>query len=182
MNKLRKIFLIVPTLLICIFIINNGKVLADNVTKIDDIISGSGIGNRYNNSNVQTGDVSNNIRTPIERTWGIILVVLQVASVSGVIFAGVRYMFASADQKADLKTSLVPLIIGMVIVFGASTVVGIVTDVFEDAFKPLLTSVTPSNVQIQIINSPPPDPVIGPTAPQGVINFNNTTITGYIQN
>lgn len=135
MNKLRKIFFIVPILLICIFIVNTSKVLADNVTKIDDMISGSKIGGGYNNANVQTGNVSNNIRTPIERTWGIILVVLQVASVSGVIFAGVRYMFASADQKADLKKSLLHLAIGMVIVFGASTVVKIVTDVFDDVTR-----------------------------------------------
>lgn len=44
------------------------------------------------------------------------------------------------------------------------------------------SSTPPSNIQIQIVNGPPPDPVIGPTAPQGVIDFNNTTITGYIQN
>ena len=72
------------------------------------------------------------------KIWGVILVVLQIASVAGVIFAGVRYMFASADAKADLKKSMIHLVIGMIIVFGASTVVGFITGTFKDIFKPLL--------------------------------------------
>lgn len=72
------------------------------------------------------------------KIWGVILVVLQVASIAGVIFAGVRYMFASADAKADLKKSMIHLVIGMIIVFGASTVVGFITGTFKDIFKPLL--------------------------------------------
>ena len=69
--------------------------------------------------------------------WGLLLTVLQVASIAGVIFAGVRYMFASSDSKADMKKSMIYLIIGMVIVFSASTVVGITTRTFNDIVSPL---------------------------------------------
>lgn len=69
--------------------------------------------------------------------WGVLLTVLQVASIAGVIFAGVRYMFASSDSKADMKKSMIYLIIGMVIVFSASTVVGITTRTFNDIVSPL---------------------------------------------
>lgn len=70
--------------------------------------------------------------------WGVVLVILQVGSIAGVIFAGVRYMFASADDRANLKKSMIYLVIGMVIVFGASSVVGFVTGTFKDIFKPLI--------------------------------------------
>lgn len=68
------------------------------------------------------------------KIWGVIFVVLQVASMSGIIFAGVRYMFASVDSKADMKKSMIYLVIGMVIVFAASSVVGFVTGTFNEIF------------------------------------------------
>ena len=71
------------------------------------------------------------------KIWGVILVVLQVASMSGIIFAGVRYMFASVDSKADMKKSMIYLVIGMVIVFAASSVVGFVTGTFDEIFQKL---------------------------------------------
>lgn len=69
--------------------------------------------------------------------WGVLLTVLQVASIAGVIFAGVRYMFASSDSKADMKKSMIYLIIGMVIVFSASTVVRLTTRTFNEIVSPL---------------------------------------------
>lgn len=72
------------------------------------------------------------INAPIKRIYAILILIFQMASVGGVIFAGVRYMYASADQKADIKQSMIHLVIGMIIVFCASTVVGIVTGTFGD--------------------------------------------------
>ena len=54
------------------------------------------------------------------------MLVLQVASVAAFVFAGVRYMFASAEAKANIKNSMMLLIIGAVIVFASSTVVGFI--------------------------------------------------------
>lgn len=74
----------------------------------------------------------------LSKIFGVLIVTLQVASMAGIIFAGVRYMFASADSKADLKKGLIHLAIGMVIVFGASSVVGFVTGAFDDIFRNLM--------------------------------------------
>lgn len=41
-------------------------------------------------------------------------------------------MFASADSKADIKKQLVILVVGAVLVFGASTVVQILMSVVDD--------------------------------------------------
>lgn len=68
----------------------------------------------------------------INRVWGIVLTILQVASVAAVVFAGVKYMFASADQKADIKKSLGILALGAVLVFGATTVIQFLTTTFTE--------------------------------------------------
>jgi type IV secretory pathway VirB2 component (pilin) len=68
----------------------------------------------------------------INRVWGIILTILQVAAVAAVVFAGVKYMFTSADQKADIKKSLGILALGAILVFGASTVIQFLTGAFKE--------------------------------------------------
>lgn len=93
------------------------------------------LGTGYNSNNVKTGTESNGvtkIKAPINKVFGILFTVLQAASIGGVIFAGVSYIFASAENKADLKRKLLPLIVGLIIVFGASTVVDFITSTFKD--------------------------------------------------
>ena len=51
--------------------------------------------------------------------WSTIKVVAQVAAIAAIVFAGVRYMFASADQKADIKKQTIILIVGAILVFAA---------------------------------------------------------------
>mgnify|MGYP001624560230 CR=1 FL=1 len=69
------------------------------------------------------GDASSSAVNMVNRVWGIVLTVLQVLAVAAIVFAGVRYMFAGADQKAEIKSGLLVLAIGAILVFGASTVV-----------------------------------------------------------
>ena len=62
----------------------------------------------------------------VKKVWGTVVLVLQVASVAAFVFAGVRYMFASAEAKANIKNSMMFLILGSIIVFASSTVVGFI--------------------------------------------------------
>ena len=59
----------------------------------------------------------------IKNVWGTVLTVLQVLAVAAIVVAGVKYMFAGADEKANLKNGLLVLAVGAILVFGASTVV-----------------------------------------------------------
>lgn len=68
----------------------------------------------------------------IENVWGVVKTILQVAAIGALIFSGVRYMFASADQKADIKKSLGILAVGALIVFGSTIVVDIITKIAKD--------------------------------------------------
>lgn len=81
--------------------------------------------------NVDADTGTNTIKT-VNKVWGIILTVLQVAAIAAVVFAGVRYMFASADSKADIKKQMIWLAVGAILVFGASTVIHLLINTVED--------------------------------------------------
>lgn len=46
-----------------------------------------------------------------------------------VTILGVKYMVASANEKADLKKQAMPIVIGCFVLFAASNIVGIIADV-----------------------------------------------------
>ncbi len=58
----------------------------------------------------------------VGKTWNTVSIVVQVIAVAAVVFAGVRYMYASAEKRADIKRGLSYLAIGAVFVFAAATV------------------------------------------------------------
>ena len=60
--------------------------------------------------------------------WNTAATIIQILAVAAVVFAGVRYMFASADAKADIKKQTVILIIGAVLVFGATAILQLVSN------------------------------------------------------
>ena len=74
-------------------------------------------------------DTANNA---VKRIWGTVSLILQVCAVAAVVFAGVRYMFASADGKADIKKQTVGLIVGAILVFGATTLINFVITITSE--------------------------------------------------
>ena len=47
----------------------------------------------------------------------------------GIIFViGIKYMMGSAEEKADYKKSMIPYIVGAVLLFSASAIVGVIND------------------------------------------------------
>ena len=72
--------------------------------------------------------VNEQIKNKMGYVWATIATVVQVAAVACVVFAGLRYMFASADQKADIKQGMIYLGLGAVLVFGAVLVVRLVVN------------------------------------------------------
>lgn len=60
--------------------------------------------------------------------WATIRVIVQILAVAAVVFAGLRYMFSSADGRADIKKDMLYLVIGAVLVFGATTVISFVVN------------------------------------------------------
>lgn len=66
------------------------------------------------------------------RVWSTLAVIVQIAAIAAIVFAGVRYMFASADSKADIKKQTVILIVGAVLVFAAVPLAQFITNIANE--------------------------------------------------
>ena len=120
MKKSKKLILrLIPVLFACLTVISvlsNAGVLAVST----DLPSGGG-----------SGEISA-VTDLAYSVWDTVLVIAQVAAFIAIIFAGVRYMFASADSKADIKKQTVILVVGAILVFGASIVVKLIMGVVDE--------------------------------------------------
>ena len=75
----------------------------------------------------------NSVNTLAKNIWGTVIVIVQILAVAAVVFAGLRYMFASADQKADIKKSMGILAVGAILVFAATTILSFIAGAAENA-------------------------------------------------
>lgn len=121
MKRSKKIFLRILPVLMVLMIVFTTNVFAAGFNDFN-----------ANKMNVTANTSNSKTINSIQNAWGIILTILQVAAIAAVVFAGVRYMFASADSKADIKKQMIWLVIGAILVFGASTVIRLVTNVASD--------------------------------------------------
>jgi len=81
------------------------------------------------------GDSAGSIGTfdsAANRVWNTVINVVRILAIAAVVFAGLRYMFASADQKADIKKSMGILAVGAILVFGASFVLDLLLNVTKE--------------------------------------------------
>ena len=118
MKKSRKIFATVLPILMLVavmFVSFAPSVLADTTTNTNVV---QDVMNIASNS-----DGIGKVNTAVGTIWSTVLTILQILAVAAIVIAGVRYMFASADQKADIKKGMIGLVIGAILVFAASTVV-----------------------------------------------------------
>ncbi|MDD2627640.1 MAG: TrbC/VirB2 family protein [Clostridia bacterium] len=90
--------------------------------------------NEIGTPNAQPGNRLEGIDTVAKNVWKTISTIVQFLAIGAVVFAGVRYMFASADQKADIKQQTVILIVGAVLVFGATTIADLISKAANSAF------------------------------------------------
>lgn len=121
MKKSKKIFLRILPVLIVLMVVFTTNVFAAE----------AGFDNFNSDMQVNANTGGKTVKV-IGNVWGIVLTVLQVAAIAAIVFSGVRYMFASADSKADIKKQMIWLVVGGVLVFAASTVVKLITTVAND--------------------------------------------------
>ena len=79
--------------------------------------------------NVTNGDVGK--LTIVSRVLGVIQVIGTIVSVVCLMAIGIKYMVGSAEEKATYKKSMIPYIIGAVILFGSSNLLSILYDVIN---------------------------------------------------
>lgn len=129
MKKSKKIFLRVLPVLIVLMVVFTTNVFAARTSRGDR--GAAGFSNFNSDMKVEANTGGKTVGM-VNNVWGIILTILQVAAIAAIVFSGVRYMFASADSKADIKKQMVWLVVGAVLVFAASTVIKLITTVAND--------------------------------------------------
>lgn len=121
MKRSKKIILtVLPVLvMVMVMVLFTSCVFAEPIgTDFDNLAGGAnGIGT---------------INSTAQNVWKTLSLILQIAAIAAIVLAGVRYMFASADTKADIKKQMVILVVGAVLVFGAATVVQFIVTVTNE--------------------------------------------------
>lgn len=109
---------ILPIVLVAVLVLTTNTVSAITYGDLRNTMNDARSGN-------YTVEAANSL---IYRVWSVVSTVIQVLAIAAIVFAGVKYMFAGADEKATIKTGMLILVIGAVLVFGATTVVKIIAN------------------------------------------------------
>ena len=121
MKKAKKIMMyVIPVLLVMVVMFTANTIFASSPVspELPDSVTG--------------GTASQTITNTAGSIWSTVIILFQILAIAAIIIAGIRYMFASADSKADIKKQLVPLVVGAVLVFGATTIIQVIVNVTED--------------------------------------------------
>ena len=112
--KVLSIALIVLTVLLAI---SNVVLATDIPGKIDQIAKG--------NSSADTSKVVNLGATivTIMKTVGIVVAVVLL------LILGIKYMMGSAEEKAEYKKTMIPYLVGAILIFASTTIVNVVYNI-----------------------------------------------------
>lgn len=113
---MKKSIKVISTLLLAIVLVASiaGTVLAVDPNTVLNGLNGNG--------NVQTNDltkVGNNIVTIIQ-VVGIVIAVIVL------LVIGIKYMMGSASEKAEYKKTMIPYIVGAVLIFAGTSLVRVI--------------------------------------------------------
>ena len=113
---MKKSVKVISTLLLAIMLVASitGTVLAADVPGILNQMNGNG-----NMNTNQITSVGNNVVT-------IIQVVGVVTAVIILLIIGIKYMMGSASEKAEYKKTMIPYLVGAILIFGASAITKVV--------------------------------------------------------
>ena len=113
---MKKSIKVISTLLLAIMLVTSiaGTVFADSTTDVLDKLKGDG---KVETNSLTT--VGNNVVT-------IITVVGIVIAVIILLIIGIKYMIGSASEKAEYKKTMIPYIVGAVLIFAGTSLVRVI--------------------------------------------------------
>ena len=94
------------------------------VTSFAAEISINTIDGKGNVDVTQIGTVGNKIATILRAIGTVLLVVVLMV-------LGIKYMMGSAEEKAEYKKTMIPYVIGAVVLFGASALAGAIVQLAQ---------------------------------------------------
>jgi len=108
MKKLSKILAIILLVAIAMTI-GMGTVVNASAEKVDDLFTGG---------NADVGGIN----TVGKNIVSIITTVGIIVAVIVLLILGIKYMMGSASEKAEYKKTMIPYLVGAVLIFGASAI------------------------------------------------------------
>lgn len=110
MMKYLKIFAIISIALVMVFSVTN-VAFAESATDIINGIEGD-----------TDGIDATGMKTIASRVLGLLQIISAILAVILIAYLGFKMLLGSANEKADVQKQFIPLIIGVVIVFAASSI------------------------------------------------------------
>lgn len=113
---MKKTVKIISTLLLVVMLVTSiaGTVFADSTTDVLDKLKGDG---KVETNSLTT--VGNNVVTIIN-VVGIVIAVIIL------LIIGIKYMIGSASEKAEYKKTMIPYIVGAVLIFAGTSLVRVI--------------------------------------------------------
>lgn len=84
-------------------------------------------------TDTERSDDYKTVKSVSSRIANTVFTILQIAAFVGIVLIGLKYMYTSSDQRADIKKNMIMLFVGMILVFASTTVVKFVTQSFNDS-------------------------------------------------
>ena len=114
MKKSVKIISVALVIMMALLSISNVVLATDIPSKLDTISKG--------NANADTDKIVNLGATivTIMQTVGIVVAVVIL------LILGIKYMMGSAEEKAEYKKTMVPYVVGAILIFASTTIVNVV--------------------------------------------------------
>ena len=98
---------------------------------VDDIIEAGG-GFIKKGEQQQQATQDSQIKTVSDQIYNILLAIGTVIAVIIGAILGIQFMVGSMDEKAKVKESLIPFVIGCVIIFGAFGIWKLIATILQD--------------------------------------------------
>lgn len=113
--KRKKIIIILIILMICI--LNMTNVYGTQSSKIDT--------GDYEPTDLDSSDY--------EKAFDMASTIVSVITVGGIaisivslMYLGIKYMYGSVEERAEYKRTMIPMLIGIILLFSSSTIVSII--------------------------------------------------------
>lgn len=120
MNKTIKIIATLLLALLLVATVSQVVLAASTYTGIIDEVDqqGQGVATEVNGVKTLAGKIIRVIRN-----------IAAIAAIVIISILGIKYMMGSTQEKADYKKSFIPLIVGVVVVFGAAQIASMIFSV-----------------------------------------------------
>lgn len=125
-NK-KNIFRIL-VLLVFTFIIINTYTFANLGDGLNEKILGDVTDENY--------DTNADVLKPVKKVFSTVYTIFQIIGLGGVVYTGVKYMYAGAEDKAQIKKSLIMVVIGVIFLFAAPAIIDFIAKASKTTLKP----------------------------------------------